>query len=122
MKKWAFFLVIIFFLFSGFTYFQQDGMSGEVDRACDLLMGNIARLTGLEERVAALYRANTRTDSDIDEFRKVIINTGSLDYSQKLSEQLVKKSIYSLEKIDFKNQKAKNYFSGIADYIIERQL
>lgn len=62
------------------------------------------------------------TSSDISEFRKVVVDTDSLDYSQKLSESLVKESIQSLEKIEFKNQEAKNFFKGIASYIIERQL
>jgi geranylgeranyl diphosphate synthase, type I len=67
-------------------------------------------------------RNKNLTDSNINEFRKVIVDTGSLDYSHKLSEQLVKESTQSLEKINFKNQEAKDFFSGIANYIIERQI
>jgi geranylgeranyl diphosphate synthase, type I len=60
--------------------------------------------------------------SELEEFRKVVKETGALDYSQKLSEKFVSESLRALAEIDFKNQEAKRFFEGIAEYMIKREI
>ena len=52
--------------------------------------------------------------------RRIIRETGSLEYSQKLAEKLVKEGLNFLHKVDFKNVEARDFFEKIADYIIKR--
>lgn len=60
--------------------------------------------------------------NELEEFRKVIKETGSLDYSQKIAEKFVSESLDALSEIDFKNQEAKKFFEGIARYMISRSV
>ena len=59
---------------------------------------------------------------ELEIFRKIIRETGSLEYSQKLSEELVAEALCALKKIEFKNSEAKNFLEGIAEYIIKREV
>lgn len=59
---------------------------------------------------------------EIEEFRKVIRETGSLEYSENLAKSFASKALGALKKIDFKNNQAKEFFTGIADYIINRKI
>lgn len=61
------------------------------------------------------------TEKQIENFREIIKETGSLDYSKKLSGDFVAEAKIALKKIDIKNTEARNFMEGIADYIIERQ-
>ena len=61
------------------------------------------------------------TKKDLTRFRKVVIDTGSLEYSQKLCKKLVKKALAALKKIEFKNKEAEVFLKGIAEYIINRE-
>lgn len=61
------------------------------------------------------------TMQEIDDFRKIIEDTGSLKQANDMSERLVKESLEALREIDIKSPEAKMFFEGIAKYIIERQ-
>jgi geranylgeranyl diphosphate synthase type I len=61
------------------------------------------------------------TDKEIEEFRKIIRNTGSLEYSQKLAAKLVENGKKSLDKAKI-NKEAKEFMVGIADYIVNREV
>lgn len=59
---------------------------------------------------------------DIDFFRKIIRETGSLQYSLDLSNRFVAEAKEALENLDIKNKEAHAFFHGIADYIVKRQV
>lgn len=61
------------------------------------------------------------TREDLDNFRNVIRETGSLDYAKNLSHELVLKAKRELQKIKI-NPEAKIFLNDIADYMIEREL
>jgi geranylgeranyl diphosphate synthase type I len=58
-------------------------------------------------------------DKDIESLRKIIINTGSLGYSQNLAADLVEKAKEKIRKSKFKKD-AKLFLLNLADYIITR--
>jgi geranylgeranyl diphosphate synthase, type I len=59
---------------------------------------------------------------ELEDFRKIIKETGSLEYSQNLSEKLVKESLGALCEVDFKNEEAKFFLEGIASYMVKREV
>ncbi len=59
---------------------------------------------------------------EIEEFRKVIRETGSLEYSEKLAKSFAEEALIALTKINFKNKEAKEFFTGIVNYIIDRKV
>jgi geranylgeranyl diphosphate synthase type I len=75
-------------------------------------VGEIKRLLGKRDL----------TESEIGDFRNIIRETGSLDYSLKLAEKLVATSLAALKNIEFKNNEAKKFLEGIAEYIIKREV
>jgi geranylgeranyl diphosphate synthase type I len=58
---------------------------------------------------------------EIEDFRRIVKDTGALEYSENLSRSLVDKAKAALEKIDFKNDEAKIFLKGLAEYIVERE-
>lgn len=62
------------------------------------------------------------TEEEAEIFRRVIKETGSLEYSQKLAEKLVAQSLMVLRKMEFKNEEAREFLEGIAEYIIKREV
>ncbi len=62
------------------------------------------------------------TEKEAEIFRGIIKETGSLDYSQKLAEKLVAESLVAVKKVEFKNNEAKEFLEGIAEYIIKREV
>ncbi|HRY82315.1 MAG TPA: polyprenyl synthetase family protein [Candidatus Moranbacteria bacterium] len=60
--------------------------------------------------------------NELEEFRQVIRETGSLEYCQNLSEKFVAEALEALKKIKFKNEEAKKFLEGIAQYIIKREV
>jgi geranylgeranyl diphosphate synthase type I len=71
-----------------------------------------------------LKRLLGKKDLSIDElavFREIIVATGSLDYSQKLSQDLVSQALKDLTKVSFAEQEARAFFQAIAEYIIKRE-
>jgi geranylgeranyl diphosphate synthase type I len=70
-----------------------------------------------------LYECLGRKDlkkEKLDEFRKVIKDTGALEYCQNLAEKFANESLQALKKINFKNQKAKIFLSEIVKFIVSR--
>ncbi len=59
---------------------------------------------------------------DLAEFRGAIKESGSLEYSKKRGNDMVKIALNSLEKISFKNKRAEIFFRGIAEYIVNRNI
>jgi geranylgeranyl diphosphate synthase type I len=61
------------------------------------------------------------TKKQIENFREIIKETGSLDYSVKLSNELVVEAKDALKKANLKNAESIYFLEGIADYIIHRE-
>lgn len=61
------------------------------------------------------------TRKELNHFRKIIVDTGSLEYAKKLAGNLVSEGKARLEKIKI-NREAKDFLTGIADYMINRNL
>ncbi len=59
---------------------------------------------------------------ELEEIRKIIRETGSLEYSQNIAEKFVSESLDALSEINFKNQEAKEFFEGIARYMVSRSV
>ncbi|MFZ2189078.1 MAG: polyprenyl synthetase family protein [Candidatus Moraniibacteriota bacterium] len=74
------------------------------------------------DRIRRLLGKKDLTKGEIGEFRKIIRETGSLDYSRELAEKLVAISLRALKGIEFKNNEAKEFLEGIAEYIIKREV
>jgi geranylgeranyl diphosphate synthase type I len=62
------------------------------------------------------------TESEASNFREIIRETGSLEYSQKLAEKFVAQSLLAIKEVEFKNIEAKKFLEGIAEYIIKREV
>lgn len=60
------------------------------------------------------------TKKQITKLTKIIIDTGSLDYSKSMAEDLVERAKINIRKSSFKKQ-AKLFLLNLADYIIERE-
>ena len=75
-----------------------------------------------KEIIQKYVRKKDLTERELEKVRKVIVETGSLDYSNKLAQKLVKEGVGFLEDINFKNKTAEDFFHKIADYIISRQV
>jgi len=61
------------------------------------------------------------TDKEIELFRQVVRDTGSLEYSRNLAAELAEKGKEALKKAKL-SQEAKNFLIGIADYIVNREV
>jgi len=62
------------------------------------------------------------TKKDLQLFRDVVEESGSLAYSKKKGNDLVEEALESLKKVDFKNKEAEIFFRGIAQYIANREV
>ncbi len=62
------------------------------------------------------------TKKELAIFKLILEETGSLAYSQKLAQSFVEESITALKRIKFKNRESQIFLSGIAHYIIEREV
>jgi len=60
-------------------------------------------------------------DRDIEEFKKIVIDTGSLEYSKNFSRKLIKQGKEAIEKGDIPKN-AKEFLSGIADFLMNREV
>lgn len=58
---------------------------------------------------------------EVELFRKTVKETGSLEYSQSLAKKYVAKGKVAIEKSSF-DQKTKEFLTGIADYIVNREV
>ncbi|MFA5840916.1 MAG: polyprenyl synthetase family protein [Candidatus Paceibacterota bacterium] len=59
---------------------------------------------------------------ELEEFRNIIIKTGSLKYSEDLAKSFANEAKKNLVKINFKDNNAKNFFTGVVDYIVNRKI
>lgn len=75
-----------------------------------------------KEAIKRLLGKKDLTENEVDDFRKIVRETGSLEYSQKLAEKLVAQSLLAIKEIEFKNIEAKEFLEGIAEYIIKREV
>ncbi|MFZ2193203.1 MAG: polyprenyl synthetase family protein [Candidatus Moraniibacteriota bacterium] len=75
-----------------------------------------------KKEIKELLGKKDLTLPELEIFRKIIKETGSLEYSQKLSERLIAEALLALKKIEFKNSEARIFLEGIADYIIKREV
>ncbi|MFC1754550.1 polyprenyl synthetase family protein [Thermoproteota archaeon] len=57
---------------------------------------------------------------DIEKVRKVVTDSGSLDYSKKLAEELIKQSKSVIDKADLRPE-GRDFIVGIADFLIKRE-
>lgn len=62
---------------------------------------------------------NKLTEKQIDDFRHVIIETGSLDYAKRKTDDLLHQALDIIQKTHFKKE-GKNFLIGIAEYLIKR--
>ncbi len=58
---------------------------------------------------------------ELENFRKIIIETGSLKYARNLSYKFVNQGKKAIEKADI-NEDAKDFLFGIADYMVKREI
>ncbi|MFZ5365841.1 MAG: polyprenyl synthetase family protein [Patescibacteria group bacterium] len=72
------------------------------------------------KRLASLWGKKDITPKEVEEARKIIKQTGSLEYSQKLAKRLVEKGKKAVPKIT-KNKNLQEVFLSLADFIIERE-
>jgi geranylgeranyl diphosphate synthase type I len=70
----------------------------------------------------SLLGKQTLSKDELRRFRKIVENSGSLAYSKKRGNDMVKEALRSLSKVDFKNEEAEIFFRGIAEYIISREV
>jgi geranylgeranyl diphosphate synthase, type I len=61
------------------------------------------------------------SEKEVEDFRQIVRETGSLEYSEKLARELTEEALQALNEIDFKSVEAKEFFSGIAEYIVNRE-
>lgn len=61
------------------------------------------------------------TTKEIEKFRSIICNTGSLAYSRELARKYVEKGKAAIEKSGF-SEDVKEFLAGIADYIVNREV
>jgi geranylgeranyl diphosphate synthase, type I len=61
------------------------------------------------------------TRNEIEDFRKVIRDTGSLDYAKNMSFDLINKGKKAIEN-EKMNKEAKDFLLGIAEYMVNREL
>jgi geranylgeranyl diphosphate synthase type I len=58
---------------------------------------------------------------DVEKVRNIIKETGSLDYSRKKAEELVKLSKKRLEEIEISDSNNKRFLSDLADFVVRRE-
>jgi len=57
---------------------------------------------------------------EIEEFRRAVTDSGALAYCNQLIADLTDRAVAQLEKIDFKNKEAKDFFISLAEYVGRR--
>ena len=75
-----------------------------------------------KKKIKNLLGETNLTKQDLKDFRRIIEESGALKYSQKKGEEMIEEALQSLEKINWHNQRAKIFFQGIAEYIIQRKV
>lgn len=67
-------------------------------------------------------KKNNLNKKEIEIFRQVLRETGSLVYSQKLASDFIQEALRVLDKIEFKNKQAQEFLFGIAKYMLDREV
>jgi len=73
-----------------------------------------------KETLLDILGKNDLSLDEIEKVRKIITDSGSLDYSKKLAEDLISKAKDALENADFRPE-GKDFLLGIADFLIKRE-
>ncbi|MDP1884097.1 MAG: polyprenyl synthetase family protein [Candidatus Moranbacteria bacterium] len=74
---------------------------------------------------AAIGKYLKKTDlkrEDLEAFRQIVRETGSLEYSQKLAAKFIREALAALRKIEFKDKGAREFLFGIAEYMLDREM
>lgn len=72
------------------------------------------------KRLTSLWGKKDITPGEVEEARKIIKDTGSLEHSQKLARRLVEKGKKTVPKIT-KNKELQEVFLSLADFIVKRE-
>jgi len=122
---------------SGVSFQIQDdilGLFGDEEKmgksnSSDIKEGKITLLylkatedSKVYERIKQLWGKKDINDAEISEVKKIIIDSGSLDYSINLSKRLAQEAVSSLPSNNQYNQGAIDYLKGLAMYLIDRKL
>jgi geranylgeranyl pyrophosphate synthase len=59
-------------------------------------------------------------DEDIEKIKKIMIETGSLDYCVKYAKKLIKKANSIVARQNYRKE-GKDFILGIGDYLLERE-
>lgn len=62
------------------------------------------------------------TKNNLEDFKKIIKDTGSLEYCQKLAGNFADESRRAISEIEFKSKEAKVFLNGIIEYVIRREV
>lgn len=73
-----------------------------------------------KKRLKKLWGRQTASQSDLQEARRIIQETGSLEYSQKLAQNLVEKGRKAVPKIT-KKKSLQEVFYSLTDFIVQRE-
>lgn len=68
-----------------------------------------------------VFGKNSLTSGDIQDFREIIKDTGSLEYAKNLASRLIAEGKKELEKAEV-SPETKNFLLGVADYMVNREL
>lgn len=74
-----------------------------------------------KKRLEIIFGNKSITKSEVEEFQKIIIKTGSLEYAKNLSAKLINEGKKELEKLEIKSE-AKDFLLGMADYMMSREV
>lgn len=70
--------------------------------------------------IKSILGKNDITPSEFEELKKIIIDTGSLDYSKKKAQSLINEAKNNINKSSI-NKEAKGFLLNFADYLIKRE-
>jgi geranylgeranyl pyrophosphate synthase len=73
------------------------------------------------KRISELWGKKDINSDELEEVKRIITETGSLNYSIELSKSLAMKAANSLPKGEY-NQSAMEYLEGLAQYLVEREI
>lgn len=73
-----------------------------------------------QKKLMSLWGRKDITPKEVEEARKIIKNTGSLEYSQKLAKKLVEKGKRAVPQIT-KDKNLQEVFLSLADFVVERE-
>lgn len=121
---------------SGISFQIQDdilGLFGDESKmgksnSSDIKEGKITLLylkavenNSAAKRINELWGKKDISDSELDEVKKIITETGSLNYSIEFSKKLALEAVDSLPNGQY-NQTAMDYLKGLAQYLVEREI